>query len=131
MCQKSSIKIIWWGTSINEKKEYNLKVRQENVYNDLVRHRDRNCVLTKAWTHRRKNRWGYKMMESLRPTRIVSLDVKECWITIVRHRNTQDLKSEAQELKYHVSEAYENSLMAKKEKWVSKSTRWGTWDKKS
>ena len=71
------------------------------------------------------------MMESLSSTRIVSLDVKECWNTIVRHSNTQDLKSEAQELQYHVSEAYENSRMLKIENWVSKSTRWGMWDIKS
>ena len=34
----------------------------------------------------------YKMMESLIPTRIVSLDVKECWNTIVRHSNTRNQK---------------------------------------
>ena len=52
------------------------------------------------------------MMESLSPTRIVSLDVEECLNTTVRHSNTQDQKSEVQELQYHVSEAYENSQMA-------------------
>ena len=79
----------------------------------------------------KKNGWcDYKMMESLSPTRIVSLDVEECWNTIVRHSNTHDLKSEVQELQYHASEAYGNSQMAKIENWVSKSTRWGTWDRK-